>query len=81
VTLPPPPAFADLPRPVTDPARDANAHNGVAALTATNGYTSIDNGAAVAGVGSDTDALTDDFEKLALTNPLSADSDVGPEMR
>ena len=59
----------------TDPSRDLNAHNGVALTDATNGYTAIDNGSAVTALDSDSDGLTDDFEKLAGTNPLAADSD------
>jgi len=75
VTVPLPPIATDPAQPGRDPARDANAHNGVAAVAGSNGYTAIDNGAPPAAVDSDTDGLTDDFEKLALTNPLSADSD------
>jgi cell wall-associated NlpC family hydrolase len=75
VTVPLPPVATDPAQPGPDPARDANAHNAVAAVAGTNGYTAIDRGAPPAAVDSDTDGLTDDFEKLALTNPLSADSD------
>ena len=46
-----------------------------AAATATNGYTGIDNGAPLTAVDTDHDGLTDDFEKLAGTNPLAPDTD------
>ncbi len=75
VTVSLPPVATDPAQPGRGPARDANAHNGVAAVAGTNGYTAIDKGAPLAAVDSDTDGLTDDFEKLALTNPLSADTD------
>ena len=39
------------------------------------GYTAIDNGAPPTAVDTDSDGLTDDFEKLAGTNPLAADTD------
>lgn len=45
------------------------------ASTAPNGYTGIDNGAPPTALDTDADGLTDDFEKLALTNPLAADTD------
>jgi hypothetical protein len=75
MTVPLPPVANYPAQPGRDSARDANAHNGVAAVAGSNGYTAINNGAPPAAVDSDTDGLTDDFEKLALTNPLSADSD------
>ena len=46
-----------------------------AAATASNRYTAIDDGAPPAAADTDSDGLTDDFEKLAGTDPLAADSD------
>ncbi len=70
MTSPTPPAVAD-------PTRDPNAHNGTAAATVatTNNYTAIDNGAPLTAADTDADGLTNDFEKLAGTNPANADSD------
>src|SRR6476660_7666008 len=56
-------------------AASANGNTTMAAGTAANGYTGIDNGAPLTSVDTDADGLTDDFEKLAGTNPLAADSD------
>jgi len=58
-----------------DPARDANAQNGVAVATAPNGYTGIDTGAPLTAADTDADGLTDDFEKLAGTNAAMVDTD------
>ena len=66
---------APMPPVITDTGRDANAHNAVAAVPATNGYTGIDAGAPLTAADSDGDGLTDDFEKLAGTNPAMGDSD------
>src|SRR6478735_1466197 len=70
MTTPTPPA-------ITDPTRDANAHNGTAtaAVATTNNYSAIDNGVPVTAADTDADGLTNDFEKLAGTNAANADSD------
>jgi cell wall-associated NlpC family hydrolase len=69
-------AATTLPGPASvDPGRDLAAHNGAALASVSNGYTAIDTGAPVTALDTDSDGLTDDFEKLAGTNPLAADSD------
>ncbi len=78
VTTPPTPVGTPGP---SDPARDANAHNGAAAAAATtpmpapNGDSDIDPGSPPTAADTDADGLTDAFEKLAGTDPAVADTD------
>ena len=85
MTAPTPPVMVDPTRNPLAPTATgapAPAANGAASPTtsaaaaaATNGYTGIDNGAPLTAVDTDHDGLTDDFEKLAGTNPLAPDTD------
>jgi cell wall-associated NlpC family hydrolase len=77
MTLPTPSIAADPAAPATNPARDANAHNGEAVVGVRNGHSAIDNGAPMADVDTDGDGITAGIEVQFGNNPLEMDAGTG----